>query len=59
MGARLTRGDWAVFGCTISPGLAASDVEGEEPAELITGWPRRRTEILALTRPNVPRTCGN
>jgi predicted cupin superfamily sugar epimerase len=59
MGARLARGEWAVFGCTMSPGFAPSDFEGAEPADLIAGWPQCRAEILAMTRSNVPRTYGN
>jgi predicted cupin superfamily sugar epimerase len=58
MGARLVGGEWAVFGCTMSPGFAPADFEGAEPEDLIARWPQRTTEILAMTRPNVPRTYG-
>jgi uncharacterized protein len=56
MGARLERGDWAVFGATMSPGFAPSDFEGAEPDDLIERWPHRRDDILAMTRPSAPRT---
>lgn len=55
MGARLRSGDWAVFGCTMSPGFAPSDFEGAEPDQLIAGWPHRRADIVAMTRRDVPR----
>ena len=63
MGARLAItepvGEWAVFGCTMSPGFAPSDFQGGEPAELVAGWPQREAEILAMTRLNMPRTYGD
>lgn len=56
MGARLLRGEWAVFGTTMSPGFAPSDFEGAEPSNLIERWPHRREDILAMTRSGVART---
>jgi uncharacterized protein len=55
MGARLLQGDWALFGCTMSPGFAVTDFEGAEPDDLVARWPHRRADIVAMTRTGVPR----
>ena len=56
MGARLDSGEWAVFGCTMSPGFAPSDFEGAEPEALIQRWPQRADDVLAMTRSGHPRS---
>ena len=58
MGARLLSGSWALFGATMSPGFAPSDFEGAEPDDLIAAFPRRRQDVEAMTRRNVPRRLG-
>lgn len=55
MGARLHSGEWALFGCTMSPGFAPSDFEGADPDQLAAAFPRHRDAIRAMTRVGVPR----
>jgi predicted cupin superfamily sugar epimerase len=50
-GSRLMKGgQWALLGCTVSPGFEFEDYETGERAELIAGWPEFAQEIKALTR---------
>jgi hypothetical protein len=52
-GSRLaTGGEWALLGCTVSPGFEFEDYETGERAELCTGWPAFSELICALTRPD-------
>lgn len=50
-GTRLVHGgQWALLGCTVSPGFEFLDYEGGLAEELIAGWPIWAREIRALTR---------
>jgi uncharacterized protein len=50
-GSRLVKGgQWALLGCTVSPGFEFEDYETGERAELCAGWPEFAEEITALTR---------
>jgi hypothetical protein len=50
-GSRLVKGgQWALLGCTVSPGFEFEDYESGERAELSAGWPEFAKEIAALTR---------
>ena len=50
-GSRLVKGgQWALLGCTVSPGFEFEDYETGERSELCAGWPEFAEEIMALTR---------
>jgi predicted cupin superfamily sugar epimerase len=50
-GSRLVEdGQWALLGCTVSPGFEFEDYEAGDRAELCQGWPDFAEEIRALTR---------
>ena len=42
--------DWALLGCTVSPGFEYADYETATCSELLSGWPAATTMIKALTR---------
>jgi predicted cupin superfamily sugar epimerase len=50
-GSRLVGGgEWALLGCTVSPGFEFEDYEAGERGELCQLWPEFVEEISALTR---------
>ncbi|WP_263368748.1 cupin domain-containing protein [Edaphobacter bradus] len=50
-GSRLVRGgQWALLGCTVSPGFEYEDYESGERASLSRQWPEFREMIATLTR---------
>ncbi len=50
-GSRLVRGgQWALLGCTVSPGFEFEDYETGHREELIARWPAFREMIVGLTR---------
>jgi uncharacterized protein len=50
-GSRLMAGgQWALLGCTVSPGFEFEDYEAGERVELCRRWPEFAEEIGALTR---------
>ena len=50
-GSRLVEGgEWALLGCTVSPGFEFEDYEAGERDALCAGWPEFVEEITALTR---------
>ena len=50
-GSRLTvGGQWALLGCTVSPGFEFDDYEAGGCEELVQHWPQHRDLIIALTR---------
>jgi uncharacterized protein len=50
-GSRLVEGgQWALLGCTVSPGFEFEDYEPGERTELTSGWPKFAAQIAALTR---------
>ena len=54
-GSRLLRtegaeNEWALLGCTVSPGFEYADYETGICGELLSGWPAATTFIRALTR---------
>lgn len=50
-GSRLVEGgQWALLGCTVSPGFEFEDYEPGERAELSAGWPKFAAQVAALTR---------
>jgi predicted cupin superfamily sugar epimerase len=50
-GSRLVAGgEWALLGCTVSPGFEFEDYEAGERVELCRRWPEFAEEIGALTR---------
>jgi hypothetical protein len=50
-GSRLVAGgQWALLGCTVSPGFEFEDYDAGERAELCAGWPEFAEQITALTR---------
>jgi len=49
-GSRLLEGDFALLGCTVSPGFEFADYEPGERTELKGKWPDRSEMIAALTR---------
>ncbi len=50
-GSRLLGDDeWALLGCTVSPGFEYADYETGFCNELLSGWPAATTLIRALTR---------
>jgi predicted cupin superfamily sugar epimerase len=52
-GSRLaTGGEWALLGCTVSPGFEFEDYEAGSRAELCAQWPEFRELIRELTRPD-------
>ena len=42
--------NWALLGCTVSPGFEYGDYETGTRAELLAGWPTATAMIEALTR---------
>ncbi len=46
----LPGGQWALLGCTVSPGFEFDDYEDGSRADLIALWPAWRERIEALTR---------
>lgn len=42
--------EWALLGCTVSPGFEYQDYETGTCPELLAGWPSETTMIKALTR---------
>ena len=54
-GSRLVSGgEWALLGCTVSPGFEFADYETAEREELCAGWPAFSQFIRALTRSKSP-----
>ena len=50
-GSRLVRGgEWALLGCTVTPGFEFEDYEAGGREELCTGWPTFSDLICELTR---------
>ena len=50
-GSRLVDGgQWALLGCTVSPGFEFEDYDAGDRAELCARWPEFAEEITALTR---------
>ena len=50
-GSRLAPGgDWALLGCTVSPGFEFEDYETASREQLCAGWPEFRELLCALTR---------
>jgi predicted cupin superfamily sugar epimerase len=50
-GARLVEGgEWALLGCTVSPGFEYEDYEAGGTEELVAGWPEFAEMIRGLTR---------
>jgi predicted cupin superfamily sugar epimerase len=50
-GSRLVQGgDWALLGCSVSPGFEFVDYTAGERAALIAGWPEAAEMIRGLTR---------
>jgi predicted cupin superfamily sugar epimerase len=49
-GSRLLSGDWALLGCTVSPGFEFEDYRAAGFEELAAHWPLQRERIRALTR---------
>jgi len=50
-GSRLVSGgQWALLGCTVSPGFEFDDYTEGSREELIAGWPEAREMIEGLTR---------
>ncbi len=45
-----SQNDWALLGCTVSPGFEYADYETGTPEEMLAGWPEAATLIRALTR---------
>jgi hypothetical protein len=55
MGASVAgTGDWAVFGCTMTPGFLYADYEGGDVEELCAAYPEVEARIRRLCRPGVP-----
>jgi predicted cupin superfamily sugar epimerase len=51
-GTRLVPGgQWALLGCTVSPGFEFEDYDSADRAELCAGWPAHADLIEALTKP--------
>jgi len=51
-GSRLVEGDFALLGCTVSPGFEFVDYEAGERATLTQTWPEWSELIAGLTREN-------
>ena len=49
-GSRLLRGDFALLGCTVSPGFEFVDYEAGPREKLSAGWAAEAEMIAALTR---------
>ncbi|MES2392299.1 MAG: cupin domain-containing protein [Acidobacteriota bacterium] len=49
-GSRLLDGEWALLGCTVSPGFEFEDYAAATFEELSAKWPEERERIRALTR---------
>jgi predicted cupin superfamily sugar epimerase len=49
-GSRLLKGEWALLGCTVSPGFEFADYETAGCEELCAKWPKEREMIEKLTR---------
>jgi predicted cupin superfamily sugar epimerase len=49
-GSRLLQGEWALLGCTVSPGFEFADYETAGREELCAKWPKEREMIVKLTR---------
>jgi uncharacterized protein len=49
-GSRLLRGEFALLGCTVSPGFEFADYEAGSFEELSAGWAAEVEMIAALTR---------
>jgi predicted cupin superfamily sugar epimerase len=50
-GSRLAPGgDWALLGCTVSPGFEFEDYETASREQLCVGWPEFRELLCTLTR---------
>ena len=49
-GSRLKDGEWALLGCTVSPGFEYEDYETGDRAELMGLWPEWAEMIAELTR---------
>lgn len=55
MGASLMPGgEFALFGCTMSPGFVPESYDGGERNSLIAQYPAERVAITRLTRPGAP-----
>ena len=53
-GARLAPGgEWALLGCTVSPGFEFEDYETATREELCAGWPEFGELLRELTHPGV------
>jgi hypothetical protein len=48
-GSRMREGEWALLGCTVSPGFEFEDYSDASAAELIAKWPGEAERIRALT----------
>ncbi|MDE1175295.1 MAG: cupin domain-containing protein [Edaphobacter sp.] len=49
-GSRLVAGgNWALLGCTVSPGFEYEDYQSAGREELTARWPEYATQIAALT----------
>jgi predicted cupin superfamily sugar epimerase len=46
----LRDGEWALLGCTVSPGFEFVDYKDAGAAELIAKWPGEAERIRGLTR---------
>ncbi|WP_263380699.1 cupin domain-containing protein [Granulicella paludicola] len=49
-GSRLLEGEWALLGCTVSPGFEFVDYQDATAEELIAKWPHESERIRALTK---------
>lgn len=45
--------EWALLGCTVSPGFEYADYESATREEMFAGWPSEWERIMALTRHGV------
>jgi predicted cupin superfamily sugar epimerase len=48
-GSRLHSGDWALLGCTVSPGFEFEDYSDASAEALIAKWPSEAERIRKLT----------
>jgi uncharacterized protein len=51
-GSFLDGGEFALMGCTLSPGYDFSDYESATRSELTARWPERKQLIMRLTQPD-------